>query len=124
MPRRRNVVTLSDMPQDLMDWTNSEAARRRRLRLPNWHFYAVVNDGLRLLKEQTRPGPTVYFLKDGPGPFFTVHEALDALGVPREARGLYWHRHDRLPKEYAEKIIPMPWKGDGAEAPAPRQEPD
>ncbi|MDP2952088.1 MAG: hypothetical protein Q8O76_02065 [Chloroflexota bacterium] len=120
--KQRNIITLSDVPRELELWAIDETKRRRALGLPDYHFYQIFNDGLRLLKEQTRPGPTVYFLKDGRGPFYSTLEVLDALKVPKEKRGLYWHRHDRLPKEYADQIIVTPWKGDGAEAPATAKE--
>lgn len=47
-----------------------------------------------------------YHLKDGRGPFGTVHEALLAMGVSQAEIGKhkYWHRLDRLPKSFAEKI--------------------
>ena len=122
MPKQRNVVTLSDVPPDVIALVNAECRRRHELGLPNWRFYQVFVEAVRRLMDQTRPGATVYYLKDGHGPFFTVHEALDGLGVPRDKRGLYWHRHDRLPKEYADQIIPTPYKGDGAQTPSERQE--
>lgn len=122
--RQRNIITLSDVPRELEIWAQDETKRRRRLGLPGGHFYQVFNDGLRLLKEQTRPGPTVYFLTDGRGPYYSTLEVLDALKVPKEKRGIYWHRHDRLPKEYADQIIPRPREGDGAQdaPPAPEEQ--
>ena len=55
--------------------------------------------------------PWVYYLKDtgkpeldGKGPFYNISDTLDALGVPKDGRGKYWHRHDRLPKEHASRI--------------------
>jgi hypothetical protein len=45
-----------------------------------------------------------YFLQDGRGPFNNTLEALDALGIPQEQRGRYYHRWDRLPKELQEQI--------------------
>ncbi len=44
-----------------------------------------------------------YFLQDGQGPFVGTLEALDAMGFTG-ARGKFYHRHDRLPKELQEKI--------------------
>ena len=40
------------------------------------------------------------------GPFETVHAALLAHGVTQEEidSHKYWHRHDRLPKGYADAI--------------------
>ena len=48
----------------------------------------------------------VYYLKDGSGPFQTVHQALLALGVTQQEidKHKWWHRHDRLPKQHADAI--------------------
>ena len=53
-----------------------------------------------------------YFLKDGRGPFATTHDALDALGIPKDKRGQYYHRWDRLPKELQEQLERRP-KAEG-----------
>ncbi len=49
-----------------------------------------------------------YFLKDGRGPFPSTLEALDAIGFPKDKRGQYYHRWDRLPKELQEQINRKP----------------
>ncbi|KKL28340.1 hypothetical protein LCGC14_2376120 [marine sediment metagenome] len=103
-PRLRRPLTLSDMEPELELWARQEVARRKALGLPRTAFYEVVNDAVRALRDQTKPGDQVYYLKDGRGPYLTILECLDALGVPKGGRGLYWYRRDRLPKEYAEKI--------------------
>jgi hypothetical protein len=60
-----------------------------------------------------------YFLKDGRGPYATTLEALDAMGFPKEKRGQYYHRWDRLPKELQEQIRREPKaEGNGQEAEA------
>jgi len=99
----RNVVIISDMPKELQAWAKTEAQRRRRLRLPGKHFYDVVNAGLKLLRNRTRPGRHTYYL-EGAGPYFSVEECLDALGIPQEDRGAYWSRWDRLPQDLHETI--------------------
>lgn len=101
---RRNVISLSDIPVELEDWAKEQAARRKSLGLPRAAYYQIYVDGLRLLKERVQFGEKVFYLSDGRGPFYSTLECLDALGVPDEGRGLYWHRLDRLPQEYAEQI--------------------
>ena len=59
-----------------------------------------------------------YFLKDGRGPFGTTHDALDALGIPKDKRGQYYHRWDRLPKELQEQLERRPKAEGNAEADA------
>jgi len=49
-----------------------------------------------------------YFLKDGRGPFAGTLEALDAMNFPKDKRGQYYHRWDRLPKELQEAITRKP----------------
>lgn len=53
-----------------------------------------------------------YFLKDGRGPYASTLEALDAMGFPKDKRGQYYHRWDRLPKELQEQITRKP-KAEG-----------
>jgi hypothetical protein len=48
-----------------------------------------------------------YFLKDGRGPYASTLEALDAMGFPKDKRGQYYHRWDRLPKELQEQNHPQ-----------------
>lgn len=57
-----------------------------------------------------------YFLKDGRGPFASTLEALDAMGFPKDKRGQYYHRWDRLPKELQEQIERRPKAEEEAEA--------
>ena len=104
----RRPYTLSDMEPELELWIKQEALRRKALGLPRTALYGVVCDGVRTLQAQTKPGVRVYYLTDGRGPYLSTLECLDALGVPEEHRGLYWHRHDRLPKEYADQIEVRP----------------
>ena len=104
----RRPYTLSDMEPELELWIKQEARRRKALGLPRTAFYEVVCDGVRKLKALTKSGGHVYYLTDGRGPYLSTLECLDALGVPQEHRGLYWHRHDRLPKEYADQIEVRP----------------
>ncbi|MDP3062059.1 MAG: hypothetical protein Q8O40_02415 [Chloroflexota bacterium] len=67
-------------------------------------------------KEDTASrGSWVYYLQntgkpelDGQGPFDSTLAGLDALGVPQEGRGKFWHRHDRLPKKYADQLDRRP----------------
>jgi hypothetical protein len=67
-------------------------------------------------RRSPRPGEGyVYYLSDGRGPFDSTLEALDALGIPAESRGRYYHRWDRLPQELKEQIERRP-------RPAPAQE--
>jgi hypothetical protein len=47
-----------------------------------------------------------YRLKDGRGPFPSIQECLDALGVAKEGRPNY-NRWPELPPELQEKIIPV-----------------
>lgn len=103
----RRPYTLSDMEPELELWIKQEALRRKALGLPRTALYEVVCDGVRTLQALTKPGTHVYYLTDGRGPYLSTLECLDALGVP-EHRGLYWHRHDRLPKEYADQIEVRP----------------
>ncbi|MDP3061637.1 MAG: hypothetical protein Q8O40_00275, partial [Chloroflexota bacterium] len=60
-------------------------------------------------------GDWEYFLQntgkpelDGKGPYYSTLDALDALGVPQEGRGKFYHRHDRLPKKYANQLDRRP----------------
>ncbi len=117
-PRLRRPLTLSDMEPELELWVRQEALRRKALGLPRTAFYEVVNDGVRALRDQTKPGYQVYYLQDGRGPYLTVLECLDALGVPKGGRGVYWYRRDRLPKEYADQIEIRP-APQGEESAAP-----
>ena len=57
-----------------------------------------------------------YFLKDGRGPYASTLEALDAMGFPKDKRGQYYHRWDRLPKELQEQIERRPKAEEKAEA--------
>ncbi len=118
-PRLRRPLTLSDFEPELEQWARQEVIRRKALGLPRVRFYEVVNDGVRALRDQTKAGDHVYYLQNGRGPFWSIHECLDALGVPKEVRGLYWYRHDRLPKEYADQIevhpAPQGENGDNGE---------
>ena len=59
-----------------------------------------------------------YFLKDGRGPYASTLEALDAMGFPKDKRGQYYHRWDRLPKELQEQIERRPKAEGKAEAKA------
>lgn len=47
-----------------------------------------------------------YRLKDGRGPFPSIQESLDALGVPKEGRPNY-NRWPELPQEHQDQIIPV-----------------
>lgn len=99
----RNVITLSNIPPDLHDWTRKEAKRRQRLRLPGASITAVHLHSLKALQEKQGTSKKTYLL-DGKGPYYSVLECLDALGVPQEDRGRYWYRWDRLPQEYQARI--------------------
>ncbi len=57
---------------------------------------------------ETGKGP--YRLKDGRGPFNTIQDAMDALGLPKEGRPNH-NRWNRLSKDLREAIIPS---GGGA----------
>lgn len=94
---------VSDAPLELERGIKEEAERRKSLGLPRAFIYEVLCDAMALLLEERKPGAKVYFI-DGRGPFLSTLEALDALGVPEEGRGLYWHRWDRLPHELQDKI--------------------
>ena len=59
-----------------------------------------------------------YYLQDGRGPFPSTLEALDAMGFPKDKRGQYYHRWDRLPKELQEQIERRPKAEEEAEAKA------
>jgi hypothetical protein len=50
-----------------------------------------------------------YYLQDGRGPYETTLAALDALGIPEDQRGRYYHRWDRLPKELQAQIERRPY---------------
>jgi len=102
----RNVITLSNIPPDLHEWTRAEAERRKRLGLPGASITAVHFHGLRAIQVQQATSKT--YLLDGKGPYFSTLECLDALGVPQEERGRYWHRWDRLPQEYQARIQEVP----------------
>ena len=102
----RNVITLSNIPPDLHEWTREEAKRRKRLDLPGASITAVHLDSLRAVQVQQSTGKT--YLLDGNGPYFSTLECLDALGVPQEDRGRYWYRLDRLPQEYQARIQEVP----------------
>jgi len=91
------------MDPGLEVWAREEVQRRAALHLPRPHFFEVVNDGLRALRRQCLSVDRFYYL-DNEGPFFSILECLDAIGVPREERGKYWHRWDRLPKELQARI--------------------
>jgi hypothetical protein len=95
---------VSDTPVELERGIKEESERRKSLGLPRYALYHVLCDAMALLLADLKePRVHVYYV-DGRGPFLSTFEALDALGVPEEGRGLYWHRHDRLPKEYQDKI--------------------
>lgn len=105
----RRPYTLSDMKPELEQWIKEESLRRQALTLPRPALYEVVQDAVELLRAQTKPSRGhVYYLTDGRGPYLSTHECLDALGVPQEDRGQYWHRHDRLPTEFADQIEVRP----------------
>ncbi|MCI0438612.1 MAG: PRTRC system protein C [Chloroflexi bacterium] len=124
----RNVVTLSHLDRDLERWTESEARRRRSLGLPYSSKYEVIAYALAMLRERSRPGKWLYYVA-GRGPYLSVEECLDAMGIPQKERGKYWHRWDRLPRRYSERIERFPnrlFVYDGREHsdPDPRLTPD
>ena len=53
-----------------------------------------------------RGGWVYYLVSNGQGPFETVHEARRAYGVAQDEIDThkFWHRHDPLPKKYADAI--------------------
>ncbi len=124
----RNVVTLSHLDRDLEGWTESEAKRRRSLALPYSSKYEVIAHALAMLRERSRPGKWLYYV-GGRGPYLSVEECLDAIGVPKKERGKYWYRWDRLPRRFRERIERFPnriFVYDGREHsdPDPRLTPD
>lgn len=95
---------VSDTPVELERGIKLESERRKSLGLPRAALYHVLCDAMALLLADLKePRVHVYYV-DGRGPFLSTFEALDALGVPEEGRGAYWHRHDRLPQELQQKI--------------------
>lgn len=99
-PKSTRKDALFGLPVDLVQYVRDEAERRAKLGLPNALVWQVVADALWQHKHRHRVSKWVYYLNDGRGPFYSTHEVLDALGVPKLSRGKYWHRWDRLPQEY------------------------
>jgi hypothetical protein len=83
-------------------------------------FQPVGDDGLPLRAAPRRrrgasrsrrtDGGFRYYLQDGRGPYETTLAALDALGIPEDQRGRYYHRWDRLPKELQAQIERRPYE--------------
>ena len=49
-----------------------------------------------------------YLLKDGRGPFSTIQECLDAMGVDKADRPSH-NRWPDLPQQYKDQIVPHEW---------------
>ncbi len=109
----KGTLMVSDTPLELERGMKEESERRKALGLPRAALYHVLCDAMAsFLADLKEPRVHVYYV-DGRGPYMTTHEALDALGVPAEGRGQYWFRHDRLPKEYQDKIEVRDAEGEG-----------